>query len=324
MAGLAATVADARSLRYDAVVARPRAAGPPGPRHAGLAAALAVAAKPRQGPFRIWLGAGVWREKLVVAAPDVWITGEDRSGTRIRFDAASGLAGPDGYPWGTGGSGTIIVKAPGFHAANLTIENSFDPAALGAEAPHDRQAVALMLAAGSDRTLLARVDILGRQDTLYVNAGRSIFRQCLVAGTVDFVFGAGQAHLSHCEVRSRGPGYIAAPSTNRSSPVGLVFDHCHLTHEPGVAAGSVYLARPWRPTRQFADGLYGDPDAVGMVNYLHCRMEAHIAPAAWTSMTYRDRAGERVALEPGVVRFAERGSTGPGARRQRAQDSWPG
>jgi pectinesterase len=44
-------------------------------------------------------------------------------------------------------------------------------------------------------------------------------------------------------------------------------------------------------------------------------MDAHIHPEGWTRMGYRLAGGYQMYLEAGDARFAEYGSTGPGARR---------
>ena len=307
---------------FDAVVAKPGASGPAGPRYASLGDALAAKVVGRQ--LRVWLGQGIWREKLSVTAPDVWITGEDRHRTVLSFDAAAGLPDPEGKLWGTSRTATLTVLAPAFRAERITIANGFDPAAAGrglsSEGRLDQQAVALMLTGDSDRALLRDVDILGYQDTLFVESGHAVFDDSLVAGTVDFVFGGGAALLRRCEIRSRvrpgeatSGGFVAAPSTRREQEAGLVFDRCRLTRERGVADGVVYLGRPWRPTRSFAGQRYGDPDAVGMAAFVGCRMDAHIAATGWTAMGYNGADAQRHWLQPEEVRFAEWHSTGPGA-----------
>jgi pectinesterase len=311
---------------YDAVVAKPSETAPTGRRFESLGEALAMA--PEAGPFRIWLGAGTWAEKLIVRTANLSITGEHRQRTRLRYDAAAGLKGPAGKPWGTSGSATLTVSAPGFRAETLTIENGFDPAeearrsglVLG-DWPGGQQAVALVLTAGSDRVVLRDTDILGRQDTLFTDSGKALLDRCLVSGTVDFIFGAGRTLLRDCEIQSRRRpatqpqgGCIAAPSTKTDQEAGLIFHRCRLTAEPGIPDGSVFLGRSWRPTRSFPDGHYGDPQALGMAAFLDCVMGPHIAPTGWTEMNYNDRNGERVALQPETARFYEAGNSGPGAK----------
>jgi pectinesterase len=291
--------------------------------HSSLKSALDTAPHQGERPFRILLGSGDWREKLTIAKPNVHLIGEDRYRSRLVFDAYAGQASPEGRTWGTRGSATLTIAAPGFTAESLTIANTFDyPAAIfaaqrGEPAPQGLQAVALALGTGCDRAQFRHVDIEGYQDTLFTDAGRSHFEFCRIAGCVDFIFGAGTAVFEDCEITSRNRGarggYVAAPSTLLDRPYGLVFRRCRLTHEPIVAKGSIALARPWRPTTTFADGAYGNPAAVGQAAFLECWLGDHIAAAGWDRMGYTNRAGERVFLEPAEVRFFEFRNHGPGA-----------
>ena len=321
-----------RVSRYDAVVLREGIATKVAPAvFRTIADALDAAPKASTRPYRVLIGPGVWREKLVIDKPFVHLHGSGRDRSVIRFDAAAGEPGPDGVPWGTWGCATLRVAAPDFAASNLTIENGFDYLAhlreplfepIGSNGP---QAVALMLDAGSDRARIDDVDIVGHQDTLFVDAGRSLLRGCRVSGSVDFVFGAGRCLLDRCEIVSRHrpgkerQGYVAAPSTLRHDACGLVFQACRLHCEAQVPPRSVALGRAWRPTREFADGRYGDPDAIGAAAYIGCWMDAHIDPLAWDAMSYTARDGSRIKLEPAQARFAEYASRGPGAHRSAAR-----
>jgi pectinesterase len=321
------------ATRYDAVVAPvERRDVPAGRRFRDLGAALA-AATDRMNGYRIWLARGDWRGQYAIDVAGMTLVGEDRQHTRIAHTAASGMIAADGKPYGTYRTATMTVSAPRFTARNLTIANDFDGIAemrktgarLLSDDPAGPQAVALRLAAGSDAARLDAVDIVSHQDAFFPDAGRVTLRGCMISGSYDFIFGAGTAVFDRCEIRSRlrpDPrqitGYIAAPSTLRAQPIGLVFDRCRLTRDAGVTAGSVFLARPWRPSKRFADGQYGNPDAVGMAAYLDCWMDTHIAPAGWTEMWYTDRSGNpRHMLQPEDGRFGEYGSHGPGSSARR-------
>lgn len=281
--------------------------------HRSLAAALA-AAPPHERPYRILLGRGRWEEKLTVTRPNVELLGEDRHGTILSSAIASGHPKPGGGTWGTSGSATLTIEAPGFTARNLTVENGFDYVAnLRTRAVKDAQAVALALGNAADRTLIKGVDLIGFQDTFYLRSGRALVRDCTISGTVDFIFGGAAAMFEHCEIRSRLrpgealQGYIAAPSTYRSQRFGLVFSRCRLTREAGVPDGSVFLGRPWRAG--------GNVELLGAAAFLSCWMDAHIHPEGWTWMGYKGPGNYPMKLEPGDARFAEYGSTGPGAKR---------
>lgn len=294
--------------------------------YSSIEAALDAAPVDGGKPYRILIGEGVWREKLVIEKPFIHLIGAHRSRSVVAFDASAGQPAPDGQPWGTSRSATVIVRAPGFAVSNLTIKNAFDYLGYfqqaGAEptGPNRAQAVALMLDAKSDRAQVENCEIEGYQDTLFVNAGRSLFRDCHISGTVDFIFGAGNALFERCEVVSRfrpgseKQGYIAAPSTFIDREFGLTFLKCRLTREQNVPANSVSLGRAWRPTTNFPDGRYGNPKAIGKAVFIRCWMDAHIEAAGWDAMEYGARDGSRVRLEPREARFFEYRSRGPGAR----------
>lgn len=321
----------AKETAFDAVVSlspQPRINGPVFPT---LGAALAAAPADAVKPYRIWIARGVWTEKLTIETPNIHLIGEDRKGTVIRFTAASGMMAPDGKPYGTYRTPTLTVKAPGFAAYNLTIENAFDGIAEMRKAPpklhsHDPlgpQAVALFLTKASDNAVLTNIDLHSHQDTLFVDGGRSVFRDCLITGSYDFIFGAGAGLFLSCEIRSRlrpdpVEGYIAAPSTQTANPVGLIFHHCRLTRDAEVPDHTVFLGRPWRTSGKFDDGVYGDPNSVGMAAFITCWMDAHIHPDGWTEMWYTGKDGNpRTMLQPESVRFYERANSGPGGKPHR-------
>lgn len=314
--------------RYDAVLAKAGDVRKFGaPTYPTLSAAVAAAPADGTKPFRIFVTKGVWDEQVSIEKPFIHLIGEDRKGSVISHLAASGLTAPDGKKWGTFRTPTLFVRAPDFAARNLTIQNAFDglaemskPGGLHSHDGGGPQAVALMLAKGSDRAKLTEVDLLSYQDTLFPDAGRSLFERCLITGSYDFIFGAGVAWFEGCEIRSRPrpvdpiDGYIVAPSTPIEQPFGFVFHRCRLTHDAGVKRGSVYLGRPWRPSSAFPDGRYGDPRFVGATTFLECWMDDHIAAGGWTEMWYTGRDGNpRTMLQPEDARFSQFAVRGPGA-----------
>jgi pectinesterase len=290
-----------------------------------IGSALRAAPSAGSAPYRVFIESGVWREKLVVERPGVHLIGAGRGRTRIKFDTAAGHLAADGKPWGTWGCATVIVRAPGFRAQNLSIENNFDyiehlrHPKLEQIGSNGAQAVALMLDRGADRSLIEQVDISSHQDSLFVDAGRSLFRDCTVSGSVDFIFGAGCSVFDRCNLHSRyrpgkdRQGYVSASSTRSDQQFGLCFLDCILTRDAEIPDGSVGLGRAWRPTRPFADGSYGDPDVLGAAAYLHCTMDAHIGEVAWDEMAYSARDGSRVMLKPLDARLFEYQNHGPGA-----------
>ena len=321
-----ARAADSAGAGFDAVVVRGASRGD-APVFGSVQAAIDAAPRDGRRPYRVRIGRGVWREKLLIDKPSIHLIGEDRAGSVLSYDAAAGMARPDGEAWGTWGCASVIVRAPDFRAERLSIENAFDYVGnLSAPrfepiGPNGAQAVALMLDRGAERSVLHDVDLRGHQDTLFVDAGRSLFRRCRIAGSVDFVFGGGNALFEDCELHSRyrpskeRQGYVAVPCTPSAQAYGLSFLRCRLTRDAEVPDASVALGRAWRPGRTFADGKYGDPDAVGAAAYLSCWMDAHIDPRGWDAMGYTARDGSRTMLAPEAARLYEHDSRGPGAAR---------
>ena len=313
--------------------------GPPGAvvdgaaRYKTVQQALDAAPEQSAGPWRIVLHKGRFYEKLYVTKPNIHFVGESRNASVITYDAYAGQAKPDAYGsgnWTTAVCASITVSAPGFSVENMTIENGYDYLANDgkpADDPtrtNDPQAVALMLTRGSDRARFKHVTITGHQDTLFVDAGRSYFRDCLVSGGVDFIFGAGQTVFEACDIVSRprtkpnvNPfGYVTAPSTQITERYGLVFLRCKLLREnANVPPNSTALGRPWHPAVNRSDGRYADPDAIGSSVFVECFMDDHITDEGWYSMTGQQKSGpDRTVFYPQYSRFFEYKSMGPGAR----------
>ncbi|HEY0624130.1 pectinesterase family protein [Sphingomonas sp.] len=263
-------------------------------------------------PVHIRVEPGVYAEKLKLDIPDLHLSGTGPASI-LSFGAASGLADPQGRKWGTGGSATLTVTAPGVTLSNLTIRNSFDyPGNARIGAVDGAQAVALSVARGADRAVVRNCAIEGYQDTLYVQEScRALFTGCTISGNVDFIFGGATAIFERCEIRSRFvpgaeiQGFVAAPSTPVELPAGLIFRDSRLTREPGLPDDSVWLGRPWRAG--------GNMRLTGAALFDACWMDSHIRRDGWTWMGYTDPEGIRRQLTPAEARLFEHASTGPGA-----------
>lgn len=243
--------------------------------------------------------------------------------------------------WGTPGSATLTIDADEVIVEGMTIQNTFDFLSNDALADADprkivnSQALAVLLDKHSDRVLIQQANLLGYQDTLFADGKRALVRRSVIAGNVDFIFGSGQLLIVDSTVRTRPraaafkngevQSIVAAPSTPRTQATGIVIYRSRLTRESGVPDGSVALARPWHPTRNFPDGRYADPEAMGQVSYIDCYMDAHILPEHWTNMPGTARDGSKTHLFLAQdARFFESGSSGPGARRVDIGLRWSG
>jgi pectinesterase len=267
-------------------------------------------ARANGAPATIRLAPGTYVEKLTITTPGVTIIGSGPASV-IAYGAYAGLRKPDGSNWGTSGSATVTVAAPGVTFRDLTIRNSFDY--IGARrdgAGNGAQAVALLIGREGDRCTVERCSLEGYQDTLYIQP-RARIRDCRIVGGVDFIFGGGAAWFDRCRIVTRfvpdtdSLGYIAAPSTPEAQEFGLVFNRCRIEPERGVPARSVWLGRPWRAG--------GNMSLLGQAAFLHCWMDAHIRREGWTWMGYRGPEGDARRLTPEEARMFEYGSLGPGA-----------
>ena len=322
--------------KYDALV--DASAEPTANIFTNIQSALDAAPDNSVKPYKIYIAAGNYYEKLTITKPNIQLLGEGAKTTRIYFDAYAGQTYAEGKTWGTPGSATVTIRATDIQLHQLTIENSFDFLSNDALASDDAkrvantQAVALFLDAGSDRVLVRNARLLGYQDTLFVNAGRSWFNKTFIAGNVDYIFGKGNALFTDSEIHTLGRGkpnnphgYLVAPSTQIADEFGLTFIDCKLTRAESVPDNSVPLGRPWHPTTQFPDGRYADPNAIGKAVFINTWMDAHITLDGWYSMNGTAKDGTKVPFLPEDSRFFEFKNSGPGAainskRRQLKDD----
>ena len=274
-----------------------------------IGAALEAAPDSSSAPHVIYVRNGRYHEKLTVDKANITLLGESRDGVVLSFDATADTPDPDGGTYGTGGSFTLRIAAPDFRAEHLTIENAFDFRGNQAKPANDpakvknTQAVALHLDRGSDRAAFVDCVISGWQDTLYANAGRAYFKQCIILGNTDFILGAGVAVYDDCDIVSRGGGYIAAPSTPPLQRYGMVFVGSRLGRESNaVKPNTVALGRPWHPS----SNPTVNPSAV----FIDCIMDDHIIAEAWTPMG---------GIRPETARFFEYNSHGIGAVKHPAR-----
>jgi pectinesterase len=288
----------------------------------------AIGSLPVNGAERavVFVRNGRYREKLTIDRPRLTLIGESRDSAIITFDATADTPSPGGGTYGTRGSFTLRVAAPDFRAEHLTIENAFDYLANMRKAADDStkrrnaQGVALSIDGEADRAAFDDVRVVGHQDTLFPNAGRSWFHRSVIEGSVDFIFGAGRAVFEDCDIvsRDRGSatnnGYVTAPSTPKSQPVGFLFVRSRLRKEtPAMTPNTVALGRPWHP--------FANAELVPSAIYLDCWMDDHVGPKGWDRMGMTDSTGNRIWWEPTTARFFEYHTTGPGsapspARRQ--------
>lgn len=102
------------------------------------------------------------------------------------------------------------------------------------------------------------------EDERYIEGNLfSYFKNCYICGTIDFIFGAGQAYFNSCQIESIEDGsyhigYISAPAHSLKDPFGFLFYKCNFFSNY-IFQKRVYLARPWRDFGKsaFIDCQYG-------------------------------------------------------------------
>lgn len=233
----------------------------------------------------IRLAAGVYRCKLLIRTPGLTLQGAGADQTRIVYGDYARKRHAVGGEYNTFRTYTLAVCADGVTLRDLSVVNdALQPESKGQE-------VALSVVGSGFRmenctlsstqdTLFAGPlpsDLIGRYEGFLLDGLRrggpmtQVFRSCKIEGTVDFIFGCGEALFDRCEIRSlydaREVGYAAAPAHGRNQREGFRFRDCAFTCEEGVAPGSVYLARPWRD--------------YGMCRFENCTYGPHIAAAGF-------------------------------------------
>ena len=244
----------------------------------------------RKNETRIFIKEGIYKEKLVLAGSKINVTliGEDRDKTILTNDDFASKKNRFGEEMGTTGSSSFFEFGDNFRAENITFENSSGPVG---------QAVAVRV--DGDQVAFINCRFAGFQDTLYPHGenSRQYYRNCVIEGTVDFIFGWSTAVFDRCILICKDHGFVTAPSTNEETAFGFVFLDCKITGN--AAEGSFYLGRPWRP--------------FGKSAFLRCEFGRMIKPEGWHNWDNPD--AEKSSF------FAEYQNKGAGAS-EKERVSW--
>jgi pectinesterase len=263
--------------------------------------------KSAEEPDVVVLAAGTYQQQVTISQSNIDVVGGGKkySDTVLTDDLNARTAKPGGGSttrgtYGTTGASSTFVTGKNVVFANIEFANS---TALGGS-----QAVAIKTT--GDGIAFVNCGFFSFQDTLYPTGGRDYFRDCFIAGNVDFIFGNATAVFEHCTINSlrHSGGGITAPNTRPTSALGLVFLDCTLTNSDpegkaiastnatgralvsGTAngAGSVYLGRPWQYQRNWCSSIF-----------INTKMDGHIQAAGWSPW---DKNNTNPA---GSTRFAE-------------------
>ncbi len=254
----------------------------------------AMALYPKAAPLTIDIRNGSYEGLLFLRARDrITLLGESRDGVVIHgvnnegIHSGSGVSTPRGAPGIGGGRALFLVEdADMLTLATLTLRNDSQR-----RTSRSAQAETVYFNSDAGRLVAHNSSFFSEQDTLQLK-GYAWFYRTLVAGNVDFIWGANRAALfEQSEIRTVGDsanpesgGYVVQARTVSAMDPGFVFLDSVLTNGPGpagnkVAAGGTYLARS-----------PGTATTWDNVSFINCRMDQHIAPRGW--------AGAGVGREP--------------------------
>ena len=218
---------------------------------------------------------GIFNEKILIDNPNITIRGKGIDKTIITYNDYSKKIHKDNRDYNTFRTATMNIIANGCKITDLTIENSTTDLSKG-------QSVALSVY--GNKTVIENCKIKSLHDTLFLGplpddlkerytnflsikelfiegSIYSRFTNCIIEGSIDFIFGTGSSLFENCSIISKGKGYVVAPAHSMFQKTGFVFKNCHFINETNEE-NSVYLLRFWRP--------------YGITHFIDCEYDNHI------------------------------------------------
>ena len=182
------------------------------------------------------------------------------------------------YRWGA--TVLLMPKATNFKAKNIVFENSFNRYMTqeevndGVEVLGDPNASKINIQrtssldvkskAATERGAAFSADaayaeflnckFYSSQDTLYTGGSPLYFKNCLIEGQTDYIFGESNAVFDSCELRWKGysqgalGGYITAARAGSGSYTGYLMNNCKVTKNKSLTVKPGYFGRPWGQT----------------------------------------------------------------------------
>ncbi|XP_071715920.1 pectinesterase-like [Rutidosis leptorrhynchoides] len=209
-----------------------------------ISEAISAVPKLRKGSSRfvIHVKAGVYKENVEIKKTmhNLMIFGDGIGSTIVTGNKNV----QDG--WTTFRSATFAVSGSGAIIRDMSFENTAGPA--------KHQAVAFR--SGSDLSVVYNCAFKGYQDTLYVYSGRQFYRDCIIYGTQDFIFGNGAVVVQSCKIFVRKPmsgqknTITAQARTDPNQNTGIIVHNSAVQADSDLrgSVGSIqtFLGRPWK------------------------------------------------------------------------------
>ncbi|XP_047314152.1 pectinesterase-like [Impatiens glandulifera] len=211
-------------------------------KYTNITAALLDIPRNSDDTFVLYIKEGIYDEKIQVDRnlTHLVMYGDGPTKTRVR----GRLNWIDGVS--TFHTATVVILGDHFIGKDIGFDNY--------AGPEKHQAVALRV--GSDMSIFYNCQIDGYQDTLYAHTYRQYYRNCVISGTIDFIFGDSAALFQNCTMLVRRPldnqaNIITAHGRKEPrQPTGLVLQNCNLVADPAYYPDrftiKTYMARPWK------------------------------------------------------------------------------
>ncbi|CAJ2662104.1 unnamed protein product [Trifolium pratense] len=212
----------------------------------------AISASPYKSMKRyvILIKRGVYMENIVIDESkwNLMIIGEGIDTTIIsgNLNCATFKCGQNNN-LSTYDTATFAVSGKRFIAKEISFRNTAGPT--------NGQAVALK--SDSDFSVFYRCEISGYQDSLCANTNLQFYKECIMSGTVDFIFGYATAVFQNCTILVK-KGLPVQKNTitaqggkYQGRPTGFSFQFCNISADsdllPAIKSTSTFLGRPWHP-----------------------------------------------------------------------------
>ena len=214
---------------------------------------------------------------------------------------------------------TVVVSADGFEAENIIFENSYNqyiskkesedvvvewvtggkgtrPTQVGSTAVQDKsfveRAAAIAIANNTDKVILNKCRVVGRQDSFYggTNVRAAIYKGVMMGGT-DYIFGGMTAVFYKSELamntseNNNDVSYITA--AQQSSGRGYLMYECKVTSaEPEIETASAYRSKPGyfgRPWQANTAEVVFYNTTIGTSNHPDYNGQSLIKPEGWNN-----------------------------------------
>lgn len=259
--------------------------------------ALAAIPATYDGRYVIYVKQGIYEETVTLTRTMVNVTMYGDGAQKSIITGSKNFV--DGVR--TFQTASFVAQGDGFNGRAMGFRNTAGPA--------KHQAVAARIQ--SDRAIFINCRFEGYQDTLYAQAHRQFYRSCVIAGTVDFIFGDAASIFQNCMIVVRRPlenqqNIVTAQGrTEKQQTTGIVLHNCRIladrTLEPVKNSIRSYLGRPWK---EFSRTIV-----------MESTIEDFIHPDGWLPWQ-----GD-FALS--TLYYAEYNNKGPGAKIDK-RVKWPG